>query len=118
MMEVMLVAIGGAGEALIRFALTHLLPLWRGFPLAILAANVVGSFALGVIIVVASQSQFLLLGVGLCGGLTTVSTWAIDTLTLGRSGASGVATVNVVVSVAASVGACAVGMLLAGGMGS
>ena len=115
MMEVILVAIGGAGGALIRFALTHLLPLWRGFPLAILAANVVGSFALGVIIVVASQSQILLLG---CGGLTTVSTWAIDTLTLGRSGASGVATVNVVVSVAASVGACAVGMLLAGGMGS
>lgn len=118
MMDVMLVAVGGAGGALIRFALTHLFPVWRGFPLAILVANIVGSFALGVIIVVASQSEFLLLGVGLCGGLTTVSTWAMDTLTLGRSGAPGVAAVNVVVSVGASVGAGAIGMVLAGGMGT
>lgn len=108
-----LVAVGGAAGALARFGLTRLIPAFRGLAVAILAANVIGSLVLGVLIVVASQPAFMLLAVGFCGGLTTVSTWAIDTVVLGREGLTRVAAANVIVTVVASVAALSLGMFLA-----
>lgn len=109
-----LVAAGGATGALTRFGLARTIPAFRGLPVSILAANVIGSLLLGVLLVVASGSAFLLLAVGFCGGLTTVSTWAIDTVVLGRDGLTRVALANVVVTVVASVAALALGLYAAG----
>lgn len=113
-----LVALGGAAGAIVRFGLVHAVATVRGLPVSILAANALGSLALGVLIVVASEPTFVLLGVGFCGGLTTVSTWAIDTVVLGRDGLTRVAVVNVVANVVMSVAALALGMSLAGAFAS
>lgn len=108
MTEFALVAVGGMLGALARYLLAQ----WRtpGFPYAILIANVIGSFGLGVLLGGVSDATFLLLGVGFCGAFTTFSTFALDTLVLGREGRRTAAVMNVVASVAACVVAAAIGL--------
>lgn len=56
----------------------------------------------------------LLLGTGLCGALTTYSTFSYETLRLAEGGALGYAAANVLVSTAAGLGAAFAGAALAG----
>ena len=56
----------------------------------------------------------LLLGTGLCGALTTYSTFSYETLRLAGTGARGYAAVNVVASTAAALGAAFAGAAVAG----
>jgi CrcB protein len=91
----------GAGGALgggARYALLLLAPHGAtGFPWATLTANVTGSFAMGVLAVLVSRAARPhrlvrpFLGVGVLGGFTTFSTYAVDTLGLTGSGAPGTA---------------------------
>jgi len=106
--EFALVAIGGALGASGRYLLAR----WRtpGFPYAILVANVVGSLLLGFLLAGVPRAAYLLVGVGLCGALTTVSTFALDTLVLAREGRRAAAVINVFASVAACCAAVAVGL--------
>ncbi|ANB04874.1 chromosome condensation protein CrcB [Streptomyces ambofaciens] len=88
------------------------------FPWGTLAVNVVGSLVLGLLtgaaLAGATGSRLqLLLGTGLCGALTTYSTFSYETLRLAETGARPRAVVNVVVSVAAGVGAAFAGVTLA-----
>jgi CrcB protein len=84
------------------------------FPWGTFTVNVVGSLVLGlltgaVVAGVAPQEIQLAIGVGLCGTLTTYSTFSLETLLLleARSVLSAVA--NVVVSVAGGLGAALTG---------
>lgn len=115
MTAVLLVGIGGALGAAVR----HLLILrFSGrFPWSILAANVIGSFFLGVLLESAPPDLLLFAGVGFCGALTTFSTFALDTLVLAREGRSAASIANVVVSVAGSLLALLAGLALARGLG-
>lgn len=83
-----LVALGGAAGTLCRFGVTEVLPDGGLFPWATFIVNVVGSFALGVLLVALlnrrSESLRLLLGTGFLGGFTTYSALAVDTDTLLR----------------------------------
>lgn len=116
MTGVVLVAVGAALGATARYALAS---AWRArFPWSILAANVIGSFVLGILLVGAQNDVYLFLGVGFCGALTTFSTFALDTLLLAREGRTPAAGINVVASVAGSVTAVAAGLLLARVIGS
>lgn len=72
--------------------------------------NVVGSFLLGLLTGVASARLSLLLGTGLCGALTTYSTFSYETLKLSEDGAKGHAVLNVAVSLAAGLGAVWLGV--------
>ncbi len=63
---------------------------------------------------VAGSGTQLLLGTGLCGALTTYSTFSYETLRLAESGALGYAAANVLVSTAAGLGAAYAGAALAG----
>ncbi len=72
-MTVLLVAVGGAAGALVRFLVAVALPGRR----ATLAVNVVGSGLLGAL-VQSSPSVLALVGIGFCGGLTTFSTFAVE----------------------------------------
>jgi len=92
------VALGGALGSVSRFWLNGLISEKFGatFPWGTLAANVTGSFVIGVIGALAmpegrmdSQSrmfatQFLMIGV--CGGYTTFSSFSLQTLDLARDG--------------------------------
>ncbi|MFD3661242.1 fluoride efflux transporter CrcB [Streptomyces sp. NPDC058659] len=80
------------------------------FPWGTLAVNVAGSFVLGLLTGVASARPHLLLGVGLCGALTTYSTFSYETLRLYEDGAKGYAVLNVAGSLAAGLGAVWLGV--------
>ncbi len=80
--------------------------------------NVVGGFVLGllsgaVVAGAASSHVQLLLGTGLCGALTTYSTFSYETLRLAEDGARFFAAANVIASVVAGLGAAFVGVAFA-----
>ncbi|MFI6206277.1 fluoride efflux transporter CrcB [Streptomyces sp. NPDC051041] len=88
------------------------------FPWGTLTVNVVGCLVLGLltgatVAGAAGSSLRLLLGTGLCGALTTYSTFSYETLRLAETGAGRRAAVNVVASVAAGLGAAYAGVALA-----
>ncbi|MEG3628321.1 fluoride efflux transporter FluC [Streptomyces poriticola] len=88
------------------------------FPWGTLAVNVVGSLALGLLTGAAlagaaGSRPVLLLGTGLCGALTTYSTFSYETLRLAETGAGRLAAANVVTSVATGLGAAFAGAALA-----
>ncbi|GAA2614558.1 fluoride efflux transporter CrcB [Streptomyces roseoviolaceus] len=82
------------------------------FPWGTFTVNVTGCLVLGLLTGVASHLQ-LLLGTGLCGALTTYSTFSYETLRLAETGARLQAAVNVAASVAAGLGAAFAGAALA-----
>ncbi|MYS09339.1 fluoride efflux transporter CrcB [Streptomyces sp. SID6041] len=88
--------------------------LGPAFPWGTLAVNIAGSFLLGLLTGVASAEVHLLLGTGLCGALTTYSTFSYETLKLYEDGARGRAVLNVAVSLAAGLGAVWLGVRAAG----
>ncbi|MGW5213574.1 fluoride efflux transporter CrcB [Streptomyces sp. NPDC004051] len=88
------------------------------FPWGTFAVNVTGCLALGLLTGAAaagaaSSHLQLLLGTGLCGALTTYSTFSYETLRLAEAGAVRHAAANVVASVAAGLGAAFAGAVLA-----
>ncbi|WP_331452958.1 fluoride efflux transporter FluC [Streptomyces sp. SS162] len=88
------------------------------FPWGTLAVNMLGSLVLGVLAGAAVASPaYALLGTGLCGALSTYSTFSYETLRLSRAGATGYAAANVAASVVASVAALALGAALGGALG-
>ncbi len=100
-----LVGIGGAVGALLRYAVYELMPV-EEYPLATLVVNVVGSFVLGVVIFAdMGEGVLAFVGVGVCGAFTTYSTFAVDTVRLWERGdvlyAIGHAVLNLLASLAA-----------------
>lgn len=109
-MNWLLVVVGAAVGASLR----HLATRYNSaFPWGTFVVNVVGSFALGLLTGVASSQVQLLLGAGLCGALTTYSTFSYETLKLYESGAKTYTVLNVVGSVAVGLGAVWVGVEVA-----
>lgn len=91
------------------------------FPWGTLVVNVVGCLLLGLLAGavsagVAGSGVRLLAGTGLCGALTTYSTFSYETLRLTESGSGLYAAVNVVASVAAGLAAAFAGAALAGAL--
>jgi CrcB protein len=89
------------------------------FPWGTFAVNLGGCLVLGLLsgataAGAAGPHVQLLLGTGLCGALTTYSTFSYETLRLTEAGAGLYAAVNVVASVAAGLGAAFAGVSLAG----
>lgn len=97
-----LVALGGAVGAVLRFYLSETLPS-EAFPWATLSVNLVGSFLLGVVMAATlvdaiGETQALLLGVGLLGAFTTMSTFSVETVVMVEDGRWRLAGLYVVVS--------------------
>ncbi|WFE45192.1 CrcB family protein [Verrucosispora sp. WMMD1129] len=119
-MAVILVALGAAVGAPLRYLVDRAVQGRHDsvFPWGTLAVNVVGSLLLGVLIGGAAVgavpgSLVNLLGLGLCGALTTYSTFGYETIRLLEDGARFPALVNAGVSVVAALGAAFVGVALA-----
>ncbi|MGW3355734.1 fluoride efflux transporter CrcB [Streptomyces bungoensis] len=88
------------------------------FPWGTFTVNVAGCLVLGLLSGVvaagaASSHLQLLLGTGLCGALTTYSTFSYETLRLAEGGARLFAAANAVASVVAGLGAAFAGVSLA-----
>jgi len=80
-------AVAGGVGAVLRYAvdLGVARVVGRRFPWGILAVNLSGSFALG-LVTAALPEGFVLLGAGLLGGYTTFSTAMLDAVALWRDG--------------------------------
>ncbi|MFF8604585.1 fluoride efflux transporter CrcB [Streptomyces sp. NPDC015346] len=80
------------------------------FPWGTFTVNVAGCLTLGLLTGVASAQAHLLLGTGLCGALTTYSTFSYETSKLYEAGARAYAAANVAGSLAAGLGAVWLGV--------
>jgi CrcB protein len=122
-MAYLLAALGGALGALARWGIASALPSSpTGWPWATLLVNLSGCLLLGVLFAVLA-ARFPdadwprpLLAVGLLGGYTTYSAFAVEVVRLAESGAVLTAGGYVVASVVGGVAAVAAGTLAAHGM--
>ena len=109
----------GAAGAVIRYLVSRALAGRRGFPWAVLVVNAVGSGIGGAIVGLATSGGVsgdirLILLSGLCGGLTTFSTWSVETIELVHSGRWRAAVLSVVANLVLGFAAAAAGFLLTG----
>lgn len=87
------------------------------FPWGTLAVNVCGSFLLGILAGLVlhhdlSVTWKVVLGSGLCGALTTFSTFSYETVRLLQSGTMGAAVRNVTLTLSTGAAAAALGLAL------
>ena len=119
-MAYLLAALGGAVGALARWGLTEALPSPAGWPWATLVVNLTGCLLLGVLLArLAGRSPEPawvrpFLGVGVLGGYTTYSTFAVEVVDLADDRALLLAAGYVLVSVVGGIAAVAVGAAVAG----
>ena len=110
------VALGGAIGSVLRY----LVGLVVAFPLGTLTVNIIGSFAIGLIWVHLAdrglQHWLPFVMTGVLGGFTTFSAFTLDALRLVEEGRVTAAGAYVLVSLVASVLACAVGLWIARGL--
>lgn len=112
MVECMVVGAGGFLGAVCRY-LIGLLPLKEGcaFPAKTFLINIVGSFIIGLVVALAMKTDWLnprmvlFLKVGICGGFTTFSSFALETSDLMRDGKVSIAVLYAVLSVVCGVAA-------------
>lgn len=121
MLTLVLIALGGACGALLRYGTANLMvaALGRGFPYSTLIINILGSFLIGLFAVWFLQREWLSLPyargliVGLLGAFTTFSTFSLDTLILLEQGAWLKAGIYILGSVALCLLATWLGLILA-----
>ena len=110
MINCLVVGLGGFIGAVLRY-LISLIPIKNpeSFPVNTFIINIVGAFAIGCIAFIMSKNEnidsrlLLFLKVGICGGFTTFSTFALETSELIKGGSITVALIYVVASVVLSV---------------
>jgi len=113
------VLIAGSLGAVIRYLLSRRFPVRPGhLPGGILIVNVVGSAVAGVALGLAERAALsadwrLIIVTGFCGGLTTFSTWSVETIELLDGGRWRAALLNVFVTLVLGFAAAGAGYLLA-----
>ena len=119
-MAYLLAALGGALGALARWAVAAALPSSPGdWPWATFAVNVTGCLLIGVLLAVLParfpENPWLrpLLGVGVLGGYTTYSTFAVEVVRMVEAGSAATAVAYVAASVLGGVAAVLAGLLAA-----
>ena len=114
------VAVGGALGASLRYltgiGIVRLLG-HTAFPLGVISVNIVGSFLMGVFVVLAAQRGLThlspLVATGFLGGFTTFSAYSLEAVTLYERGEVFYAGLYVVGSVVLSIAGLAVGLWVA-----
>lgn len=100
-MTLALVALGAALGAPLRYLIAHVLD--RAFPTGTLLVNITGSFALGLLIATEPSHHALALwGTGFCGGYTTYSSFAVQSVNAGRRRGSAYVALTIVGCTAAA----------------
>ena len=101
-----IVGAGGFVGAVCRY-LIGMIPLKEGcaFPIKTLMINIVGSFMIGIVVALASETDFLnprtvlFLKVGICGGFTTFSSFTLESADLIKSGKMQLAVIYTILSI-------------------
>jgi CrcB protein len=120
MLEFIFVGLGGFIGACLRFALTKLTNQFSlNFPYGTLLSNVIAGLLIGFVIGAEQQSVTLnpktrvFLTTGLLGGLSTFSTFGLETVTLFQDGKYLLATGNIALNLVLSLCAVVLGMVCA-----
>ena len=117
MARTLLVAIGGVCGCVGRYWMSGAAQRLNGtgFPVGTLSVNLLGSFILGLVMVLSIERGVInanvrtLLTIGFCGGFTTMSTFSFETYALLRDGSTLVALYNI----GSTVGGCLAAVWLA-----
>ena len=120
--NILLVALGGAAGSVARYLLSKAIQdtAATAFPWGTMAVNVAGCLLIGLLYGLASGDGTrlgadlkLMLTVGFCGGFTTFSTFANESLTLAKTGDALLSAAYIGLSVALGIIAVAAGAQLA-----
>ncbi|WP_296938774.1 fluoride efflux transporter CrcB [uncultured Dysgonomonas sp.] len=111
--QILLVSIGGAVGSVMRFLASVLVTRSEPFPFPVgtFAVNILGCFCIGLFanLLPSNNLRFLLI-TGFCGGFTTFSTFASETLTLANNNQMAMAFVYTLSSCVFGIGAVWLGM--------
>jgi CrcB protein len=106
-MTTLLVALGAAAGAPLRYLIGHALD--RAFPTGLLLVNTVGSGLFGLFAALSlGDAGWALLGTGFCGGFTSFSAFAVHTV----ERPARLATAYVLATTVLAVGACTIGWMV------
>jgi fluoride exporter len=108
----MLVALAAGVGAVLRYLVDRAVPP-NHFPRGTIVVNTTGSFFLGLVTGAVSGHLGTVLSVGLLGGYTTLSTFAVETMALSERGRGRAAALNVGLSAVLGLAAAAAGLALA-----
>lgn len=117
--EIILLAMGGLGGVFLRYSMTRSTLLLGALPVNILIVNVVGSFILGSFAVLSLQWHLdgkyaLFVALGFCGGLTTMSSFALESVGYIDAKQYSLMAINIIANVGLSLGAIFGGRALTG----
>lgn len=109
-LEIILLAVGGIVGVFLRYSMTKSHLLFGALPVNVLIVNVVGSFILGSFVILSQQWNLdekyaLLVAIGFCGGLTTMSSFALESVNLIDNKQYSLVVINVIANVGLSLGA-------------
>lgn len=115
--DLLYLAAGALLGAYIRYQVTGEGLFVGSLPVSVLVVNVVGSFILGASSAVVSgigldERYTILIGIGFCGSLTTMSSFAFETVNLVTAGEIATAGADIALNVGASIGAIILGRAL------
>ncbi|KIT14343.1 fluoride efflux transporter CrcB [Jannaschia aquimarina] len=114
--QILHVALGGAIGAALRYAMSTALAR-PGFPVAVLSANVIGSFLMGVVAFWLVQRGLTtwqpFVAAGVLGGFTTFSAFSLEAYVLWERGEGAQAALYIALSVVLSLVALALGVWIA-----
>jgi len=85
--EFVFLAVGALGGAFLRYKITESPIIFGTLPINILIINVVGSFLLGIFVVLSTYLNLdakysFLVSIGFCGSFTTMSSFALQSVSL------------------------------------
>lgn len=108
--EIGLLAIGGVIGTILRYKIVESPLVFGALPINVLIVNVVGSFILGIFVVLSQQWNLdgkyaLLIAFGFAGSFTTMSAFALESSNLLENSSYGLMAVNIIANVGLSVGA-------------
>lgn len=108
--EFVFLAIGSIFGAFLRFKITESPLLFNTIPLNVLIVNIVGAFILGIFVVLSEQWNLdgrysLLIALGFCGSLTTMSSFALDSSNLIENHNYFALGINIIANIGLSIGA-------------
>lgn len=121
MLDFLAISVGAIVGANLRYWMSRSAARWLGpvFPYGTLSINVLGSFVLGFFLVWTSERVLvdprwrLLIAVGFCGGYTTFSSYAYETMAFFEQGQWTLMAANFLANNLLACGAVVAGMVLA-----
>ncbi len=118
MLDLVFLAVGGTAGVFLRYGITKSPLVFGVLPLNILLVNVIGSFILGAFAVLSQQWNLdekyaMFVAIGFCGGLTTMSSFALETSNLIDNKQYFLVVINIMTNVGLSLGAIFGGKALA-----